>query len=62
MTDPGTPIIIDRHTDVCFSPDDNGWYLTRWRDDGSDAVSQIFPTEGEARDAYEDDEVQWEGR
>lgn len=68
MPDATRPIFIDRCCDVCFSPDEGGWYLTRWAadddaneetDEHLDAVSQIFPTEGEARDAYAAGTVEW---
>jgi hypothetical protein len=46
---------VDKNTVLCFSLDDDGWYLDQeWR------VSQVFTFSWEALDAYQAGTVEWE--
>lgn len=41
--------ILDRHTDLCYSPDDEGWYLQDYvSGKGGDRTSQLFNTKEQA--------------
>jgi len=42
------PTYINKDIDLCYSPDDEGWYLQRFPDH---KTSQIFQTAGDARAA-----------
>ena len=49
--------ILNDTFDVCYSPDDEGWYLQRFPDHNT---SQIFPTRGEAVEALRTPEaIEW---
>jgi hypothetical protein len=43
--------------EIIRSPDDGGWYWQRWSDG---ATSQIFPTEGDARQAKAESRLVWD--
>ena len=57
--------ILDQQTELCYSPDDGGWYLmqTKRADDGTiinRASKAIFPRKQQAKDAYLYNTVVWE--
>ena len=53
MSSIGTSEPIDKQIDVCYSPDDGGWYLQRFDAGHECEVSkQIYHSRQDAIDAY----------
>jgi hypothetical protein len=48
--------VITTHIDLIFSEDDDGWYFQRA---GDWEVSQLFPCEEDAMQAYREDKLEW---
>ncbi len=59
----GKVIIINRGIDLCYSPDDGGWYFLKYGnvDTGvADLTSGIYASKGRAMTAFRHSCITWE--
>ena len=55
---PENCIVIDKNTDLVYSPDDSGWYYQRFLG-GKDFVSPIYKNRAEAVREWRDGAISW---
>ena len=52
------------YTDICYSPDDGGWYVNQYgSDDGGelwDRISILYPSKHDAKRALSSGTIEWE--